>query len=147
MENNKIIKKGLVVVVIFLFISLACAPSINANVGKSDVDKSQENDIIPVELEYQRIIELAKTVNLHKFLFDIDAVVDTLGEISTTLEENDGLRAYIEMQSDEDCGCENDNTTDWNFPFLCVLLVPLLILGLDLYLWNGLGFSIVLYCV
>ena len=113
----------MVVVVIFLFIGLAFAPPINANMGKLNKDISQENDTILVELEYQRIIEKVKTINLKKFLFDIDGMVNTLEEISIILEKNDDLRAYIEMQSDY-CGC-SDGTTEWSFPVLCILLIPI----------------------
>ncbi|UCF13139.1 MAG: hypothetical protein JSW06_02500 [Thermoplasmatales archaeon] len=38
MENGNLIKKGVVVAVIFLFIGLAFAPSINANISKASAD-------------------------------------------------------------------------------------------------------------
>ena len=101
MERNNLTKKGVVVAVILLFIGLAFAPSINANIGKSSEGISQENDTFPLE-------------------------VDTLEEISTIIEENDDLRAYIEMQSDGDCGCFDDSSElEWNYQFICLLLYPL----------------------
>jgi len=38
MEINNLIKKGVVVAVILLFIGLAFAPSINANISKASID-------------------------------------------------------------------------------------------------------------
>jgi len=43
--------------------------------------------------------------------------------------ESKDIRAYIEMKSDEDCGCDDANTTGWNFPVICTLLYPLLIVS------------------
>ena len=48
MKRNILIKKGLVVAVIVLFIGLAFAPSINANVGKLNENITQENDTLLV---------------------------------------------------------------------------------------------------
>lgn len=70
-------KKLISVAVILLFIGLAFAPSINANVGKSEADISKES--IPIELQYQQIIDKIKSINIQKFLLDLDAVLDTLG--------------------------------------------------------------------
>jgi len=65
-------KKLLVFGVIVLFLGLAIAPSINANIGELSVD-------------------------------------NTIMEISPILEEDE-----------EDCGCDDANTTEWNFPQLSV---------------------------
>ena len=96
-------KKLISVAVILIFIGLAFAPSINANIGKTDV--SEETDTIPLELQYQQIIDKIKSINLQMFLLDLDAVIDTLEEVSITLEENDDIRLYAQMQSD--CGCSS----------------------------------------
>ena len=83
-------KRLLAIGVIFLFVGLALAPPINANIRELRVDNTLDvNDTLQLELEYQRI------------------------------------KAYLEMQSDEDCGCNNINTTEWFFPIICTLLVPL----------------------
>ncbi len=90
-------KKLLAVGVIVLFLGLAIAPSINANIGELSVDIPQENDTLQLESEFQRI------------------------------------KAYIEMKSDEDCGCDDANTTGlWFFPVICLLLYPLLIFSFGL---------------
>jgi len=85
-------KKLLAVGVIVLFLGLAIAPSINANIGELSVDNIlDENDTLQLESELQRI------------------------------------RTYLEMQPEEDCGCDDANTTEWDFPVICTLLYPLLI--------------------
>lgn len=123
-------KKLITLGIIVLFIGLVYAPSINANIGESEINPLKET--IPLELQYQKIIDKIKSINLQKLLFDIDTVVDTFGEVSTALEENEDLRLYAQMQSD--CGCEG--TTKWPFPVICILLFPpflAFILGLVLY--------------
>ena len=92
-------KKLLVVGVIVLFLGLAIAPSINANIGELSVDIPQENDTLQFESEFQRI------------------------------------RAYLEMKSDEDCGCDDANTTEWDFPVICNILELPFIAAIILYNW------------
>ncbi len=38
-------------------------------------------------------------------------------------EESEDIRAYIEMKSDEDCGCDDD--IGWSFPITCLILLIL----------------------
>ena len=52
---NNIIKKGLVVAVILLFIGLTFAPSINAKIGELSEGISQNNNNLQLETEFQRI--------------------------------------------------------------------------------------------
>ena len=51
-------KRLLAIGVILLFIGLALAPPINANIGELSVDISKENDTLQLESEFQRIKEL-----------------------------------------------------------------------------------------
>ena len=95
-------KKLLVFGVIVLFLGLAIAPSINANIRELSVDIPQENDTLQLESEFQRV------------------------------------RAYIEMQFDEDCGCGDANKTQWFFPMICTLLFPAwCVAGIIVLLSNG----------
>jgi len=77
-EEGKMFKKCLAVIVILLFIGVAFAIPINANVSKSS-------------LETDSIIEV--------------------------FEEN-----VIVKPSDEDCGCEDEITPDWDYPIICWIL-------------------------
>jgi len=65
--------------------------------------------------------ELVQSIDLHKIFANPDAVVETFGEILSILEEED-VRNYIEKSSDEDCGCEDESTTELEFPMICGLL-------------------------
>jgi len=92
-------KKLLAVGVIVLFLGLAIAPSINANIRELSVDTSQENDTLQLKSEFQRI------------------------------------RTLLKMQSDEDCDCNDANTTEWRFPVICNILELPLIVAIILYNW------------
>ena len=109
------IKKGLAVAVILLFIGVAFTSSINANVSKpvleSVPDIDVKEDATLIEFEVQRIRELVQSIDLRKIIVNPDAVVDTLEEISTIIEEN------------EDCGCGDDSSKlEGVFPIICILL-------------------------
>lgn len=54
---------------------------------------------------------------------------ETIDEIPTIIEENEFIRNYIEKNFDEDCDCEEQETTAWSFPIICGLLYPLAILS------------------
>ena len=91
---------------------------------KSDLDNSVEENAISIEFELQRIRELVRSINLRKIIVNPNALVDTLEEISTILEDED-VRNYIEKTSEEDCGCEKDSSEfKWFFPVICTLLLP-----------------------
>jgi len=91
---------------------------------KSDLDISVEENVISKEFELQRIKELTRSIDLWRIIVNPDAVLETLEEISTILEEED-VRNYIEKTSDEDCGCEDDSSgLEWYFPMICTVLYP-----------------------
>jgi len=50
-------------------------------------------------------------------------------EISAIIEKDTMLNAKITQLSNSECDCENENTTQWSFPILCVFLYPLLIIS------------------
>ena len=63
---------------------------------------------------------------------------ETQKEISANIVKNDMLNKEIEQLSELHCDCENDNTTYlWNFPVLCLLLIPFLIVALWLAFHTG----------
>ena len=45
------------------------------------------------------------------------------------------LRVKLNEFNDDDCGCENENTTQWDFPALCSLLAPFYVLSIVLYFY------------
>jgi hypothetical protein len=57
-------------------------------------------------------------------------------EIAVAIEKNDELKKEIKQLAISNCDCENDNTTQWFFPVLCTLLVPLVWLSIGALVWN-----------
>ncbi len=55
-------------------------------------------------------------------------------EISAVIEKNTILNAEITQLKDSECDCENENTIEWSFPILCILLYPFLIVSAILLL-------------
>jgi len=69
---------------------------------------------------------------------------EALDEISTIIEENEGIRNYIDKKSEDDCGCGEQGVTEWRYPIICILLgylfifvMALLVLGIDLNLYTA----------
>ena len=49
-------------------------------------------------------------------------------EISTAIEKDTTLKGEIIQLQNFECDCENENTAQWSFPILCVIIFPILIL-------------------
>ncbi len=49
-------------------------------------------------------------------------------EIKDTIEQDPILRREISQLKNSECGCENENTTIWHFPIICLLLYPIWII-------------------
>ncbi len=58
-------------------------------------------------------------------------------EISAVIEKDVSLKDEITQLQKSDCDCENENSTQWTFPILCLLLYPVAICAL--ILWGLLG--------
>jgi len=129
------IKKGLAVAVILLFIGVAFTSSINANVSKSSVEPIADVDVIeenatPIVLALQLITKLRN----HKDIQNVETEEDVL----QIIEGDEELNSIFEQLSVDDCGCDEDSTTlDWSFPIICTLLVPLLWFSLIAYFMGG----------
>ena len=56
-------------------------------------------------------------------------------DLDIPVEEIKEYIIYQEKPSEEDCGCEDDNSDlEWEFPIICKLLYPLAVLSIGLYL-------------
>ena len=128
------IKKGLAVAVILLFIGVAFTSSINANVSKSsveliaDVDVKEEN-ATPIVL----VLQLMTKLRNHKDIQQVESEDDVL----QIIENDEELYSIVEKLTVEDCGCEDDKPNGWSFPVICTLLVPLWILAFGLAVRSG----------
>ena len=118
--KKKILIGSIIAVVILTLVSFSSV------VGYNSVENNP--DATPIEFEFQRIRELVQSIDLRKIIVNPDAVIDTLVEISTIIEEN------------EDCGCEDESTLEGNFPVICTILYPVFIFALYLYHTFGITF-------
>jgi hypothetical protein len=55
-------------------------------------------------------------------------------EITAVIEKDAILNGKMTQLSNSECDCGNENTTRWNFPVLCILLIPLVMLSVVLFL-------------
>jgi len=123
-------KKLLVFGVIVLFLGLAIAPSINANIGELSVDIQQENDTLRLEWKYPGFCTIL--YGLYSFFMILVMRGISSTEIPFLIEDYAiELGCYwaskdnrLMSSSDEDCGCDDANTTEWGFPMICSLLLP-----------------------
>jgi hypothetical protein len=53
-------------------------------------------------------------------------------EINAVIEKDVKLEGEITQLSNSKCDCENENTTRWSFPVLCLLLYPFFMIGIKL---------------
>ena len=122
-------RKGLAVAVILLFVGVAFAPTINANVSKSSLEPIVDVDVIeedvatatPIQLVFQLIAKLRN----HKDIQYVESEDDVL----RIIEEDEELNSIYEKLSGNDCGCEEE-TTEWIFPVICILLAPFVVLSI-----------------
>jgi len=52
---------------------------------------------------------------------------DIRKEISAVIEKNLTLNAEINLLQNSECNCEKENTIEWRFPVICLLLYPIVI--------------------
>ena len=69
-------------------------------------------------------------------------------EISAVIEKDVKLRLKTTQLQYSECDCENENTTSWHFPIVCLLLYPIVFFSLYMMvLLNSYFFFQVLYCL
>jgi hypothetical protein len=64
-------------------------------------------------------------------------------EISDVIQEDVTLNADVTQLQDSECDCENENTAEWRFPVICILLSPLWIVAAILAIISDYGFYFV----
>jgi len=131
------LRKGLAVAVILLFIGVAFTSSINANVSKSSVEPITDVDVIeenatPIQLVFQLISKLRN----HKDIQDVETEDDVLQIIEDDEELNSIFEQLSQSNDEEDCGCEEE-TTELDFPFfICIFVSLLFVVGMAAW-WMG----------
>jgi len=112
------LRKGLAVAVILLFIGVAVAPTIYADVDKPELEVEEDVTPTPIALVFQLIAKLRN----HK---DIENV-ETEEEVLQIIESDEELNSiYEELSAYGDCGCEDESSPlEWSYPFTCTLMFP-----------------------
>ncbi len=146
--GQDMLRKGLAVAVILLFIGVAFTIPINANVSRPNLDPVtdremlEEDNTTPIELVFQLITKLHNNKELLELLTDNDAEVDIQKEISSIVERDEDLNSIVDQLSTNDWGFDDDSSAlEWPFPVICFLLFPLAVFGFSLIIW-GIGFFI-----
>ena len=94
MEGNNLIKKALVVAVILLFIGVAFAPSINANVSKASI----ESEMVEITTEVCGLNGGKHTVQLTKA--EAEEVENLIDDIERRLDEVETREETVEIFND-----------------------------------------------
>jgi hypothetical protein len=58
-------------------------------------------------------------------------------EITAVIEKDATFNGEMTQLSNSKCDCENENKISWNFPIICLLLAPLIILAWYIYFAGG----------
>jgi len=121
----RMLKKGLAVAVILLFIGVAVAPNINADVNKPIIDTPIE-DVAPTPIVLA--LQLMTKLRNHKDIQNVETEDDVLQIIESDKE----LNSIVEQLSGNDCDCEDDTTPfEWPYPIICFVFgFPLILLAL-----------------
>jgi len=128
--------KWLAVVIILLFVGISFQPVVSKDI---DLPMKKSNT--------KELLETIKDIANNKEIQDIIQKSEIKGspirfqqllerlqkEIIGAIEKNDVLNGRLKQLSDLPCDCEKDNSTGWNFPILCILLLPLFIYSIWLF--------------
>jgi len=129
MENN-IVKKGLVIAVIVLFIGVSFQP-VFAKDTISPIKKSDTKELLETIKDVVNKQEIQSIIQKSEIKGNPIRFQQLLGrlqkEILCVIEKNGLFSERIKQLSDLPCDCEKNNTTRfWNFPFICTLLFPII---------------------
>jgi len=129
-------KKGLVIAVILLFVTVSIQP-VFAKDTISHVKKSDTKELLETIKDLANNQEIQDIIQKSEIKGSPIRFQQLLGrlqkEIIVVIEKNDVLNEKIKQLSDTPCDCEKNNTTSWNFPVICTLLLPLFIFSIFLF--------------
>ena len=129
------IRKGLAVVVILLFIGLALTPTTYADVDKPELEVIEE-DVTPTPIVL--VLQLINKLRNHKEIQNVESEDDVL----RIIESDEELNSIYEQLFVEDCGCENEDSIGWKFPVFCTVLLMVYVVCLMIIItpWAFPGF-------
>ena len=139
--NERILRKGLAVGIIVLFIGVGIQPAfadesiISPNITPRVADAKPL--LINLIYAYRMGVILSRILGASKIHSLLERYQlsnqEMQKEITAVIERNDELSKKIEQLSDLPCECEKDTANGWNYTFLCSLLLPLFYLGFILW--------------
>ena len=124
--NKKILIGSIIAVALLTLVSFSSV------VGYSSVKSNPSNTIIidaydnatPIQLVFQLISKLRN----HK---DIENV-ETENDVLQIIESDEELNSIVEQLSVEDCGCEDEETTEGEYPIIiCLILLVIFAVALN----------------
>jgi len=121
-----------------LAVALLTLVSFTSVVGYSSVKSNPSNTIITDEYDnatpIQFVLQLITKLRNHK---DIQNV-ETEDDVIRIIEGDEELNAIVDKLKSFDCGCEDGSSPlGWNFPVLCLLLFPLVMVFTVAHLMTG----------
>ena len=133
MQKN-IVKKGLVVAVIFLFVAVSFQP-VFAKDTISPIKKSDTKELLETIFDIVNSKEIQNILQKSEIKGSPIRFQQLLGrlqkEIIGFIEKNDRLNRRLKQLSDTPCDCEKDNTNRlWHFPVICSFLFVLTFVAL-----------------
>ena len=129
------IKKGISVVVILLFVGLAVSPSIYADKDKVSLEPISDNDTFDY-YEYTPIQLVFLLINKLRNYRGVE-YVESEEDVMLIIEEDSELNSIVEKLESFDCGCEDEEYPVWRFWGICILLLPFVNIGLRIYVVTG----------
>ena len=113
-------------------------PNDYCTIGVSISKQKSIDDDTPIALVFQLIAKLRNHKDIQELVADNDAEVDIQQEISSIIERDEELNSVIEQLSVDDCGCDDESLPlEWEFPILCILLIPLWAYGMIAWFMGG----------
>ena len=139
------VKKGLVYAVILLFIGIAIQPAISTNTISEE--KTDAKDLL-----FQTILDIVDNNEIQSIMQKSEIkgspirFQQLLGrlqkEIIGAIEKNDVLNEKIKQLQDLPCDCENNSTSNLDFPAICdILRYIVVIFGIFPYIFLPIWYS------
>jgi len=137
---NKKIRIGSIIAVVLLTLV-----SFSSVVGYSIVKNTQDEIITdeydsytPIQLVFQLISKLRNHKEIQELV--VDDEVDIQDEIASIIENDEELNTIVERLKSFDCGCEDESTTELEFPIICELLLLMYYVTAMLYFLFGFSY-------
>lgn len=129
-------RKWLAIGIILLFVGVAVAPSISANIRKPESEIQSDTNALK-ETVSRFVQALPPKEEFEKFKGDKTYLLVLQRKLVTLFENDDTLNSIVERTTKNDCGCNDGSMSfEWNFPITCLLLFPIFIPIFQVWLYS-----------